>query len=154
MKTLTLLLLSLSLIGLSAKAQTFYSTFQVRTPETKTISPPANSSPTVNNYYQPSSNYNTIKPYEPEISVTEHRITGYYKEGSGNNVKLTPINLKINILSETQSREKIFVMAYKPTHSDSWTSVSYSNVSKVYDDMSSSFTYQVFINSMLVYFNL
>lgn len=138
---------------------TFYSSYQVKTADSK----PANiTSPLLNAFTFPSPpkienndiNRMNSQINEPNKSVEEIRVTGYYKEGYGEYATWKKMSLKVTVETDLYGRDKINVIAYKNSISDYWYTVSYGNPSKTYGDISEDFSYQVFVASTLVYFNL
>lgn len=85
---------------------------------------------------------------------SEYRATGYYEEGYGQNATWKKISLKIDIVTNSYGKDEINVIAYKNENSSYWTTVSYSNVTKTYGKIADDFSYQVFVASKTVYFNV
>ncbi len=84
----------------------------------------------------------------------EYRVTGYYEEGYGSNVTWKKISLKAEIVTNSYGKDEIKVIAYKNENSSYWTTVSYSNVTKTYGKIADDFSYQVYVASKTVYFNI
>lgn len=84
----------------------------------------------------------------------EYRVTGYYEEGYGSNVTWKKISLKVEIITNSYGKDEIKVIAYKNENNSYWTTVSYSNVTKTYGKIADDFSYQVYVASKTVYFNI
>lgn len=84
----------------------------------------------------------------------EYRVTGYYEEGYGSNATWKKISLKVEIVTNSYGKDEIKVVAYKNENSSYWTTVSYSNVTKTYGKIADDFSYQVYVASKTVYFNI
>lgn len=92
-------------------------------------------------------------PFTKSIN-DEYRVTGYYEEGYGTNTTWKKISLKVEIVTNSYGKDEIKVIAYKNENSSYWTTVSYSNVTKTYGKIADDFSYQVFVASKTVYFNV
>jgi len=84
----------------------------------------------------------------------EYRITGYYEEGYGTNVTWKKISLKVEIVTNSYGKDEIKIIAYKNENSSYWTAINYSNVTKTYGKIADDFSYQVYVASKTVCFNI
>lgn len=142
----------------AVNSQTFYSTYQVKSVDSK----PVNPKPVTFDYFPSTtkkadpineSRYN-YELNDSRKTSQEMRVTGYYAEGYGENAVWKKISLKINIETDRLGRDVLNVTEYKMDYSNYWTPVSYGTPTKTYGDISNQYSYQVFISTLLVYFNV
>lgn len=91
---------------------------------------------------------------EPVQSIkSESRVVGYYEEGFGASATWHKISLKITIVTNQLGYDEITVIAYL-NDSGFWINVSYGGVSKTFGDKAKEFSYQSYVSSKIVYFNI
>ncbi len=103
--------------------------------------------------------YDQVKEYSsystPSKTVsTELRIVGYYEDRYLSNSSWKRMSLKLLITTNSSGKDEINVVEYKEENSDFWQTLSYGNVSRTYGEMSKEYSYEVFILTKNVYFNL
>ena len=157
MKKIALISFALILKVNFISAQTsFYSTYQVKSAETKpTTSQPINyfSFPSSPKKTEPIIEERSYYNYEEKKPVQATRITGYYKEGYGENAVWKKMSLKVTVETDRFGRDNINVTEYKMDPADYWITLSYGIPSKTYGEIANDFSYQVFVASKQVYFN-
>jgi hypothetical protein len=81
------------------------------------------------------------------------RVTGYYEDGYGANITLKRVSLKVEITTNSMGKDEITVIEIM-SESGYWTTVYSGTATKTYGNISKEFTYQVYVSSKTVYFNI
>ena len=144
-----------------ASQTTFYPTVKLTPSPTKL--PHYNPSSQLNN--SSSSNTTPIEPtqtWTPPIysepivkpnATQTTRVTGYYEDGYGANITLKRVSLKVEITTNSMGKDEITVIEIM-SESGYWTTVYSGTATKTYGNISKEFTYQVYVSSKTVYFNI